>query len=283
MSFYNWICRVPFVTKAVVATALCAAVAGIGISMSSTPWAANTNQATSAPRGFEDLPPSRYSELVRQGYEIFTDTKRYAGRYTGNALSCSSCHLDAGKKPNAAPMWAAWGMYPAYLAKSDRVSTFEERVQQCFRFSLDGLPPPLDSHELRALVAYAQWLAAGQPVRVELPGRGFPTIARTGADPDPMRGKMLFVERCGQCHGASGLGKAGGVAGIRYPPVAGFQSFNKGSGMNRPDLLAGFIKANMPYQNPNLTDQEALDLAAWITRQERAPDPRKGLLSALYE
>jgi len=42
---------------------------------------------------------------------------------------------------------AAFGMYPAYLAKTDRVTTLQERIQQCFRFSLNGFPPPLDSHD----------------------------------------------------------------------------------------------------------------------------------------
>ena len=53
--------------------------------------------------------------------------------------------------------------------------------------------------------------------------------------------------------------------------------------MNRVDLLAGFLKANMPLGNANLRDQEALDLAAWVHLQERWPDPRKGLLSGALE
>jgi cytochrome c len=53
--------------------------------------------------------------------------------------------------------------------------------------------------------------------------------------------------------------------------------------MNRIDLLAGFLKANMPYDKPDLTDQQALDIAAWIALQERWPDPRKGLLTGLLE
>src|SRR5262245_24870175 len=61
-----------------------------------------------------DLPHDKYGDLVRQGYRIFNNTPEYARRYTGNALSCGNCHLDSGRRPHAAPMWAAWGMYPAY-------------------------------------------------------------------------------------------------------------------------------------------------------------------------
>jgi cytochrome c len=35
----------------------------------------------------------------------------------------------------------------------------------------------------------------------------------------------------------------------------------------------------MPLGKPVLTDQEALDVAAYINAQVRPPDPRRGLLS----
>jgi thiosulfate dehydrogenase len=230
-----------------------------------------------------DLPPNKHGELIRQGYLIFTNTPQNARRFAGNSLSCTNCHLDAGRRSDAAPMGAAWGMYPAYSAKTDRVINFDERIQECFRFSLNGFPPPLDSQEMRALLAYMQWLSRGYQAGVEQPGRGFPTISRTGSDPDPYRGKALFATRCAACHGAHGQGLENAAGEPVYPPLWGHDSFNKGAGFIRIDLLAGFLKANMPYGNPNLSDQEALDLAAWIDLQERWPDPRKGLISGLLD
>jgi thiosulfate dehydrogenase len=224
------------------------------------------------------LPNDKYGELVRQGHRIFTDTPRYARRYSGNALACASCHLDSGRKAKASPMWAAWGMYPAYLAKTDRVNNFEERVQQCFRFSLNGIAPPMDSPEVRAIVAYSQWLARGRPAGVELPGRGFPTLARTGSDPNPLRGKATYAKRCASCHGDNGEGRKDKAGNYSYLPLWGSQSYNKGAGFHDLNLLAGFLKANMPPGKPDLGDQDALDVAAWINLQERWPDPRKGLL-----
>jgi thiosulfate dehydrogenase len=230
------------------------------------------------------FPPDKHGELVYQGYQIFTQTPKAARVFAGNALSCSNCHLDAGRKADAAPLWAAWGMYPAYVQKVDRVITYAERVQQCFTFSINGLPPPLDSHEMNALLAYSQWLARGQPVGTQLPGRGFPTIARTGSDPNPLRGKSAYAQRCASCHGGHGEGRQAQASdAYAVPPLWGFSSFNKGAGLNRVELMAGFLKANMPLGNPDLTDQEALDIAAWIHLQERWPDPRKGLISGLLE
>lgn len=229
------------------------------------------------------LPNDKYGELVKRGYLIFTDTPRNARRYSGNHLSCANCHLDAGTRRNAAPMWAAWGEYPAFNAKNDRVVSFEERVQDCFRFSLNGFAPPLNSEELRALIAYAHWLSKGVAVGSNPAGRGFPTIARTGVDPNPLRGKEIYASKCAACHGLQGDGRYAADGSARVPPLWGYASYNKGAGLHRMDLLAGFIKANMPLGAALLSDQEALDVAAWINLQERWPDPRKGLLRGLVE
>lgn len=229
------------------------------------------------------LPNDKYGELVRQGHKIFTNTPQAARRYSGNGLSCTNCHLDAGRKEFAAPLGAAWTMYPAYLAKSNKVNTFEERVQECFRFSMNGFAPAADSHEMRAIVAYAQWLSRGLPVGVTHQGRGFPTVARTGSDPNPLRGKEIYKARCASCHNPDGQGIRGADGRYQFPPLWGFDTYNKGAGLHRIDLMAGFVKANMPLGAANLTDQEALDVAAWINLQERWPDPRKSLLRGILD
>lgn len=254
-----------------------AAVAGLASSD-------RTGAGSAAPAAGDDearrqFPPDKHGDLVYQGYQLFTATPLYGRRFSGNGLSCANCHLDAGRKADAAPLWAAWGMYPAYSAKFDKVVSFAERVQQCFQFSLNGLPPPLDSRELNALLAYSQWLARGRPAGEPQPGRGFPTLARTGDDPNPWRGRATYAQRCAACHGEQGQGQpTAGTGGQPYavPPLWGWDSYNKGAGLHRVDLMAGFLKANMPLGRPDLTDQQALDLAAWIQLQERWPDPRKG-------
>jgi thiosulfate dehydrogenase len=225
------------------------------------------------PPPLASAPHDKYGDLVRLGHAIFTDTPRQARRYSGNRLSCSNCHLDAGSKPNAAPLWAAFGAYPAWRAKTDRVDSFDERVQQCFRYSLNGIPPALGAIELTALAAYAHFVSHGAPVGVEMPGRGFPQVAKTGQDANRDRGRAVYRQHCIACHGEDGAGQAG------MPPLWGFDSYNKGAGMANVTTAAGFIKANMPLGNPVLTDQEALDVAAYINAQVRPPDPRKGLLS----
>ncbi len=232
----------------------------------------------------DTIPNDKYGDEVRLGKKIFTETYKYGRRYAGNDLTCANCHLDAGRQPNAGPMWAAYGMYPAYREKNDRSNSLEERIQQCFQFSLNGFAPALDAPELRALVSYIHFLSKGAPIGTEMPGRGYPQVVRTGSDPNPKRGADIYKAKCASCHGANGAGEKKAGGGYTWPPVWGMDAYNKGAGMANNDLLAGFIKANMPLGQPwSLTDQEAFDVAAYINLQIRPYDPRKGLLKGLFD
>ncbi|HEC12202.1 MAG TPA: c-type cytochrome [Acidiferrobacteraceae bacterium] len=231
-----------------------------------------------------ETPKDSYGDEVRLGKKIFTQTYKYARRYVGNEMSCANCHLDAGRKPNAAPMWAAYGMYPAYRRKNDRTNTLQERIQQCFRFSLNGISPALDAPELRALTSYMHFISKGVPVGVNMPGRGYPQIKKTGFDPNPARGETVYKTRCTSCHGSNGKGKNRPGGGYIYPPLWGGDSYNKAADMYQIKHLAGFIKTNMPKdQEGSLSDQQALDAAAYINTQLRPGDPRKGLIQSLFD
>lgn len=240
------------------------------------------------PPALVDIPEDKQGDMVKLGRLIFTDTLHHARRYTGNELSCSSCHLAEGRKPNAAPMWAAWVRYPRAGAKPGSVDTFESRVQDCFHLALAGQSPPLDSPEMQALVAYAQWLASDAPTRAELPGQGFGAPAALAGARDHEvalagsreRGAARYRQQCLVCHGPDGEGvkKAGG--GWQFPPLWGEHSFTAGSGFARHATLAAFIQANMPLgRGGSLGAQEAADLAAYLIAQPRRADPRHGPLN----
>jgi len=237
------------------------------------------------PPSDDEIPNDKYGDDVRLGQKIFTATYKYARRYIGNELTCANCHLDAGRRPHSAPLWAAYGMYPSYKAKNDRNNTIEERIQQCFRFSMNGISPAQDAPEVRALVSYIHFLSRGVPIGVEMPGRGYPLISKTGYDPNPSRGGAVYKNKCASCHADDGAGKKnGGGDGYQFPPLWGLDSYNKGAGMARDELLAGFIKANMPLgEGWTLSDQEALDVAAYINLQLRPWDPRKGFIKGMFD
>jgi thiosulfate dehydrogenase len=74
------------------------------------------------------------------------------------------------------------------------------------------------------------------------------------------------------CHGADGQGllaTANPIHGYVFPPLWGPDSFNTGAGMHRVLTAARFIKARMPLGKPDLTNDEAFDVAAFINAQPR--------------
>ncbi|WP_242523141.1 c-type cytochrome [Thiocystis minor] len=230
-----------------------------------------------------DKPDGEFGAVVALGEAIFRQTDRHAisGKYVGNDQVCEGCHLDAGRLADASPMWAAWVAYPAYRDKDRQVSTIVERIQGCFKYSMNaqaseaGHPPAAESRTIHALASYLYWLATGAPTGDKtMPGRGYPTLAETEQGFDPTRGAEVYADNCAICHGTDGEGGDAGDAMV-FPPLWGARSYNWGAGMHMIDTAAAFIKTNMPLGNfLELTDQEAWDVAAFMNAHERPQDPR---------
>ncbi len=217
-----------------------------------------------APPSPETIYGDQRGEQIRLGYEIVVNTQEYAALYVGNSLNCTNCHLDAGLDPNAASYVGLGRVYPEYQARAGRVVTLADRVNDCFERNLRGKPLPLDSHKLRAVVAYIEWLSEGIPQGSRIQWRGIPKIQSVRA-PDSEHGKKVFGARCAFCHGADGQGT------FAAPPLWGPKSYTIAADMARTSVAASFIKANMPRTRGwALSDDEAYDVAAYINSQPRA-------------
>ena len=220
------------------------------------------------------LPTDDFGKSIKEGERIFTHTQQFAGKYVGNTLNCASCHLDAGRKANSGPLWAAYLLYPAYRIKNGHVNSFAERMQGCFRYSMNGKAPALGDPVLLALETYAYWLAKGAPVGEKLSGQGYPKLPAPALKADYTRGSQIYTQHCALCHAANGQGQSSGGQ-VVFPPLWGAYSFNWGAGMGEIQNAAGFIKANMPLGlGGTLTDQQAWDVATFMDSQTRPQDPR---------
>ena len=221
------------------------------------------------------IPSGEFGDMVKLGRNIFVHTQTYAKGFVGNGLNCVNCHLDAGRKTDSAPLWAAYVKFPAYRDKNKKVNSYEDRLAGCFRFSMNGTAPDYNSKEMIALTTYSYWLAKGAPTGVELAGRGYPKLEKPPLAPDTARGAAVYQANCALCHGADGLGtKANGQ--YAFPPLWGSDSFNAGAGMHSVKNAAAFIKANMPLgKGGSLSLQDAWDAAQFVDSHERPPDPRK--------
>lgn len=243
--------------------------------------------ATAQPASFTPPPESAIPEgpggdSIRRGLQIFMNTQTNAQQFVGNGMNCVNCHLDKGRQPHSAPMWAAWVQYPKYRSKNKKVNTMEDRINGCFSYSMNaqdspnGGPPQKGDNVYTDLQAYFYWLATNAPTGVAMDGAGYPELKKTALGYDPQRGSAVFQQNCVSCHSADGQGKKDLNGRYIFPPLWGADSYNWGAGMARVNTAAAFIKANMPLgQSNRLTDQEAWDVAAFIDSHERPKDPRQ--------
>ncbi|RYY18082.1 MAG: c-type cytochrome [Alphaproteobacteria bacterium] len=229
---------------------------------------------TYQPPAESEMPTGKFGDEVKLGEAIFREPQEHAAEFVGNTLRCSNCHLQAGRLAGAAPMGPAYVSYPAYRSKNGHVNSFEERLQGCFEFSMNGKAPPLGDKVLVALESYSYWLAKGLKVDEKPPGRGFPALEKAALTPDYARGAQVYSQHCAMCHGGDGAGQSSGGK-VVFPALWGTQSFNWGAGMGSIKNAAEFIHANMPLgMGGSLSPQQSWDVATYMDSQVRPQDPR---------
>lgn len=223
---------------------------------------------------------SKYGQMVILGNKILNETTYYAGpqakdpkkRFAGNNLSCSSCHANAGTVPNQAGFVGIWARFPQYNGRADKIITLQDRINGCFERSMNGKRMPDNAPEMKAMVTYMQWLSQGVPVGANIEGQSLQKVDYLSRAADPKKGQSIYMEKCAVCHQENGLGlKNEDTAGdyYIYPPLWGKDSYNTGAGMYRLLKAVSYIKANMPQGNPDLTLEEAYDVAAYMNSQTR--------------
>ena len=242
------------------------------------------------------LDQSKLSKEIQWGYRLFTNTPAEAERFVPSEISCNNCHLNAGQRERAMPLVAISGAFPEYNRRAGRLISLNDRIVDCFLRSenatgklsadatdhdatvaADSLPTPT-SREVLAIAAYLAWISRGNEIGKNPVWRGQNTIAQPALVPidklDPAKGEAIYKERCVSCHGAEGQGVF--VGDKRPGPLWGPGSWNDGAGAARTYTLAGIIRYTMPYLDPgNMTDADALQLAAYITSKPRPAFPFK--------
>jgi len=239
------------------------------------PWPTQ-NFPEKPPAPPSDYPQGDLGEMIKLGEDIImnTNTHPLTKNYVGNKLQCKSCHLNGGKSGNRyATFVGVAPAYPAYSPREKAVVSLEDRVLNCFMRSMNGTRPPLGSKASIAMAAYITWLSIGLPVD-QNPNK--PIGAYNYPWPDPAvaklvksgkvnadHGKQVYDTQCAACHGADGQGVGA------FPPVWGDSSYNAGAGMANVIKGASWTKYNMPLGNAHLSDQDAVDVMAYINSHPR--------------
>ena len=241
------------------------------------------NPATTDSSAFEtprlaDLLAAPNADQVVRGMRLHLQTKALLPDNVGNALNCTSCHLNAGTVADGSPFVGVSAFFPSYAPRAGKEVTLEERINGCFRRSMDGKPLPVASADMQAMVAYFDWMKMNTVAGDKVAGRGVGKVD-PAIVPDPVNGKVIYAQQCAVCHGVNGQGLKQADGSFVYPPLWGDESFNIGAGMARTYTAAAFVKRNMPIGfhekfplgQGGLSDQEAVDVAEYFSHQPR-PD-----------
>ena len=223
------------------------------------------------------------AKLIAYGRDLIAHTQDYFGPNgivrpaSINGLNCQSCHLDAGSKPFGNNYFSVQSTYPQQRARSGALETIPKRVNDCFLRSLNGQALDTSGREMRAILAYMRWLGTAIPKGEKPKGAGLVEVPFLARAADPAKGQNIYAGKCASCHGPAGQGLPMPDGTRYYPPRWGDHSYNEGAGLFRLSRFAGYVKANMPlganYQNPQLTDEEAWDVAAFVNAQPRPKHP----------
>lgn len=193
---------------------------------------------------------------------------RIAGTAGGNALSCRSCHQELGTKEAGLPWTAAGRLSDAELSA---------RINDCLVDGMGGRPLPAGHPAMTDLRAWIGAVADAAPAaaRQRPAGAQMPPSSRL---PDARRGHETYRTLCLSCHGSDGAGYRATIEDDdgRYvvPPLWGEASFSASSPIFDQQMLAAYIRSNMPlgtrWNRPVLSPEEASDLAAYIRSMPRS-------------
>jgi thiosulfate dehydrogenase len=231
-----------------------------------------------------NISDSNEKALVEYGKELISHTAKYLGpkgsvMQITNGMNCQNCHLEAGTKAWGNNYGAVFSTYPKYRARSGQEENIYKRVNDCMERSLNGKALAESSREMQAMKSYIEYLGKNVKKGEKAIASGIYDLPFLDRSIDPVQGKELYIAKCQSCHQANGEGLLSlDKIEYTYPPLWGKHSYNHGAGLYRMSRFAGYIRYNMPqgasFQNAQLTDEEAWDIAAFVNSQ---PHPSKDL------
>ena len=216
---------------------------------------------------------------LKYGRELIAHTSKYLGpngsnMQISNGMNCQNCHLQAGTTVFGNNYGSVASLYPKFRARSGTIENVQKRVNDCFERSLNGSALDTNSKEMKSIVAYINFLGTNVKKGEKAAGSGFKDLAYLNRAADPVKGKEVYNLKCASCHQQDGSGMLNpDKSEYTFPPLWGKNSYNDGAGLYRVSNFAKYVKYNMPigvtHENPQLSDEEAWDIAAFVNSQAR--------------
>lgn len=226
----------------------------------------------------KEYPKGELGKMVKLGEKIIMETNTHplTKDYVGNSLKCTSCHFNGGKDKTLGTFIGTAAAFPAYSKREKTVQTLQDRINNCFMRSMNGIRPIVDTKASVAMATYVTWLSSGIPMKMNpkkpvnayytkaWPGiKQMKPLVKKATHENYKSGQKLYDSKCASCHGIEGQGVS------TFPPVWGSNSYNTGAGLSKLDKMSTWLKHNMPLGNANLTVQEAVDISIYVNAQKR--------------
>jgi thiosulfate dehydrogenase len=231
------------------------------------------------PKDFMEIKGQEKREQIAYGKQLIVHTSAYFGpkgsvKSLSNGMNCQNCHLDAGTKVYGNNYGSVKSMYPKMRARSGTKENIQKRINDCFERSLNGKALDPNSKEMKAMVAYIEFIGSNVPKDKKAEGSGLKDMDFLPRVANPQAGKTVYEAKCASCHNSDGQGIMGvSVKEYIYPPLWGPHSFNDAAGLYRITNMAKYVKYNMPlgvnHDSPQLSDEEAWDVAAYVVSMPR--------------
>lgn len=241
------------------------------------PVSAETRSMFWVPADIGSITDAAMKTEVAYGRELIAHTAKYLGprgsvAAISNGMNCQNCHLQAGTAVFGNNYGSVASLYPKFRARSGSVETITKRVNDCIERSLNGKPLDSAGREMNAIRSYISYIGSNVPHGSKAEGSGLKELPYLDRAADPEKGRVVYQAKCASCHQSNGEGLSAGEE-YSYPPLWGPHSYNDAAGLFRLSNFARYVKFNMPqgttHENPQLSDEESWDLAAFVNSQPR--------------
>ena len=176
-------------------------IGAFAVGVSSLPARAPAQAAGAAAAATATLPPGPEGEFIAYGRDLITNTRKLMPANVGANMDCAACHLGAGTVARGGSFLGIYAKFPQWNRRSKRFIALQDRLAECFLYSMNGRPPAYYSKEMIAMTAYIAFLSRGAVVGQGYPNQDFVEI-KADHPGDPVAGATLYAAKCAACHGA---------------------------------------------------------------------------------
>jgi len=108
-------------------------------------------------------PPGPDGVILKRARALLDSTPALLPKNVGGSFSCSSCHIAGGTQTKAFSFTGIYAKFPQYSARAKRFITLQDRIEECFLYSMNGKALDYPSPEMIAITAYISRFSRAAP------------------------------------------------------------------------------------------------------------------------